>query len=179
MERCKKVWFYSYDSNFSYLIFVSKTLDWWMCAEKFDYIFRFGKAATEEKTVQVSEVASLITSVTPFITKGFLSCHFAECTKDCKVKFFLWHFFLSNSGIKMKLLVFILRSLKRWAWDKVDVKLANFPARWILLVTMLLRRHVLSQLRALTNCTIGRDIWGAGSLSDKKKWHFSPKNNLM
>ena len=85
-----------------------------MCAEKFDYIFQFGKAAKEEKTMQVSEVASLI-SHTLYYRRFFCFVFYVILFKVQKIAryhrtIFIGHFFCITqcSGIKLKLLVFIL-----------------------------------------------------------------------
>ena len=65
---------------------------------------------------------------------------------------------------------------------QIGCEIGQFP-RWLNFAcynaAQMLKRHFLSQLRALTNCITGTDIWGAGSLSGKNKWNFSTKSNLM
>ena len=125
-----------------------------MCAEKFDYIFQFGKAAKEEKTMQVSEVASFISHTLYYRTFLFcLFCHIVQCGKDCKVlnNYFSWTFFIQtvqwyqNEAIGLRLMKSEKLSLRQ-----IGCEIGQFP-RWLNFAcynaAQMLKRHFLSQLR--------------------------------
>ena len=98
--------------------------------------------------------------------------------------YFSWTFFFiqtvqwyQNEAIGLHLMKSEKLSLRQ-----IGCEIGQFP-RWLNFAcynaAQMLKRHFLSQLRALTNCITGTDIWGAGSLSGKNKWNFSTKSNLM